>query len=368
MVTLFLVQRKKKRIINMNELYPIRSMKKIIKLATGILLVLFALWIGAGEISQRTFVNITSMKKPETIGQERHLKGIYLNSRSISVESTDRIIDDLKEHDFNAVVINVKNVSGQVTYSSQVDLAREIGAITGRLDIEKIVQKLHSRGIYAIARLTCFKDPKLAGYCCGGGAWADPDNSTAISYNVNLAREVSKLGFDEIQLDYIRYSDGPGKIGGEYSYRSRVISQFVKRVRSAIPAHVKLSVDVYGRTLWDWNSKNIDPIGQNLEYLQEHVDFTSPMIYPSHYQDPELVYDPYKLVTLALKVGNSRLDTTMRPFIQGFDRKVPKGMTLVQYIQEQLKALQESEHKGFLVWNPRSDYDSLWKAVETFNP
>lgn len=342
-------------------------MKKYIKLTIGIVLVLFALWVGAGEISQRTFVNITSIEEPQTIGQERHLKGIYLNSRSISVEKTDGIISDLIKHDFNAVVINVKNVSGEVTYSSDVSLAERIGAVTHRLDLKTIIEKLHSKGIYVIARLTCFKDPKLASYCCGGGEWADPNNSTAINYLLDLAREVSKLGFDEVQLDYIRYSDGPGKIGGDYSSRSKVISQFVEKVRAAIRPHVRLSVDVYGRTLWDWNTKNIDPIGQNLEYIQEHVDFMSPMIYPSHYQDPKLVYDPYKLVTLSLKVGNSRLDTTMRPFIQGFDRKVPSGMTLVEYIQEQLKALQESEHEGFLVWNPRSNYDALWRAVETFN-
>lgn len=341
-------------------------MRRIIQITTGIFLVLFALWVGAGEINQRTFVNIVHIQEPQTVGEERYIKGIYLNSRSISLETTDDIIADLNKHDFNAVVINVKNVSGEVTYSSQVELADRIGANTGRLDLPAIIEKLHSHSIYVIARLTVFKDPKMADYCCGGGQWAYPTSATAVNYNVKLAREVSKMGFDEVQLDYIRYSDGPGKIGGNYADRSRVIASFVERVGKAISPHVKLSVDVYGRTLWKWNARNIDPIGQNLEYLQDHVDYMSPMIYPSHYQDPGLVYNPYKLVKLALKTGNSRLSTNMRPFIQGFDRHLPAGMSLEEYIQEQLNALKESKQKGFLVWNPKSDYHALWNAVEAY--
>lgn len=341
-------------------------MKKTTKILIGILIVLSVSWFLSGEIGQRTFVNITSVQETKTVGQERPIKGIYLNSRSISVQSTDQVLREITGHEFNAVVINVKNVAGEITYSSEVPLAKKLGAVTGRLDITTIIKKFHKSGIYVIARLTCFRDPVLSSFCCGGGDWANPDNPTARQYNIAIAEEVSTLGFDELQLDYIRYSDGPGKIGGKYSRRSKVIAEFIEQLRSQVPPHVKLSADVYGRTLWDWNTKDIDPIGQNLQYIQEHVDYLSPMIYPSHYKDPSLVYDPYKLVAVALKAGRSRLEVAVRPFIQGFDHNLPSDMSLVAYIKEELQALEDNDQGGFLVWNPHSNYEPLWTAIETY--
>jgi len=46
-----------------------------------------------------------------------------------------------------------------------------------------------------------------------------------------------------------------------------------------------LSADLFGRVLWGWNEKLIDPIGQSLEDVAEYVDFISPMLYPSHYAE-----------------------------------------------------------------------------------
>ncbi|MBS3788966.1 hypothetical protein KGY79_12330 [Candidatus Bipolaricaulota bacterium] len=316
------------------------------------------------DVGQKTFVNITDPVGHETQGETRTVKGVYLHSKSISAKSAGGWAEILNSHDFNAVVINVKNVHGEVTYSSEVELASEIGATTGQLDIETIISRLHREGIYVIARLTCFKDRLLAARCCGGGEWADPESELAQKYNLKLAREVSNLGFDEIQLDYIRYPDGPGKIGGNYRHRSEVIAEFVKRVRRVIDVQVGLSADVYGRTIWNWNSKNTDPIGQNLDYLEDKVDALSPMVYPSHYNNPDLVYNPNKLVDLAVKTGKDRLSTEIRPFIQGFERAMPRGMDLVSYIQEELRALESHGDIGFLVWNPSSNYESLWRAVE----
>lgn len=324
-------------------------------------------WAGAGEVDQRTFVNLSRPGSGETQGRTRAIRGIYLHSRAIDRANTLEWIDKLKEHGLNGVVINVKNVSGEVTYDSDVMLAEELGAETGRLDLEPIVDLLHEHGIYAIARLTCFKDPLLASRCCGGGNWADPSDRTAQRYIQDLAREAAEMGFDEVQLDYVRYSDGPGKIGGDYEDRSRVIAEFVSDLRGSLPSRVKLSADVYGRTMWGWNSDNKDPVGQNLEYLDEPTDYLSPMIYPSHYTNPELVYNPGKLVEMSMRAGMERVKGEFRPFIQGFDRAMPPGINLIDYMKEELKALERVGVEGYLVWNPKSNYESLWKALETID-
>ncbi len=340
-------------------------MKKAKKLLVGSLILFTLFWVGAGEVDQRTFVNITKPGSGRTQGQTRAVRGVYLHSRAIDVKNTKNWINKLEENELNGVVINVKNVSGEVTYDSEVQLAKSMGTVTGRLDLEKIIKKLHENGIYVIARLTCFKDPVLADRCCGGGNWADPTSSVAQNYLIDLAREVADFGFDEIQLDYIRYSDGPGEIGGNYEKRSRIIANFVEEMRESLPAQVRLSADVYGRTMWNWNSENKDPIGQNLEYLDGPTDFLSPMIYPSHYTNPDLVYNPGKLIELSMETGMERVSGEFRPFIQGFERAMPSGVSLVEYIREELRALERVGVEGYLVWNPKSNYNALWRALES---
>jgi len=339
-------------------------MQKAKKLLVGSMVLFTLFWVGAGEVDQRTFVNITKPGSGKTQGQTRAVRGVYLHSRAIDVNNTQDWINKLKENELNGVVINVKNVSGEVTYDSEVQLAKSMGAVTGRLDLKEIIEKLHKNGIYVIARLTCFKDPVLAERCCGGGNWADPSSSVAQRYIIDLAREVADFGFDEIQLDYIRYSDGPGEIGGNYEARSRLIAGFVEKMRQELPSQVSLSADVYGRTMWEWNAKNIDPIGQNLSYLDGPTDFLSPMIYPSHYTDPDLVYNPGKLIELSMESGMERVSGKFRPFIQGFDRAMPSDLNLVEYIQEELRALEKVGVEGYLVWNPKSNYSALWQALE----
>lgn len=338
-------------------------MQKATRLFIGVLVFLVFFWLGAGEIDQRTFVNISKPGSGDTQGQTRAIRGVYLHSRAIDENNTKNWISKLKDHGLNGVVINVKNVSGEVTYDSDVELANELGATTDRLELKKIVNELHENGIYVIARLPCFKDPVLANHCCGGGNWASPSHQLAQSYNIDLAREVAGMGFDEIQLDYVRYSDGPGEIGGNYEDRSRVIADFVSEMKSSLPSQVKLSADVYGRTMWDWNSDNKDPVGQNLEYLDDSTDYLSPMIYPSHYTNPDLVYNPKKLIKMSMKAGMKRVSGQFRPFIQGFDRAMPAGTSVSDYIKEELEALDEVGVEGYLVWNPKSNYRPLWKAL-----
>lgn len=291
------------------------------------------------------------------------IKGIYLTSIALYNQGPQQIIEKLHQNNFNAVVINVKNNHGMLTYTSDVPLASKMNAVAPRLNLSSVLEKFHQAGIYTIARQVIFYDPQLATYLGQNSNWINPtNNEQAIQYNLNIAQEIASTRFDEIQFDYARFQD-TGGIGGDYSERSRTITSFVKRANAVLPSSISFSIDVFGRTLWEWNSKNKDPIGQNLTQLQSHVDFISPMIYPSHYVSPKFVNDPYNCVSTSLRIGNQRLSTTIRPFIQGFDREVPPRMTLLEYLKEEIQAVKETTANGFLVWNPSSDYSALWKAV-----
>ena len=291
-------------------------------------------------------------------------QGVYLTSYSLTRPGfLEEVLDKLAAHGMDTVVVNVKNMHGEVCYQSEVELAHRIGAVAPRLDLPSILGKIHSQGMYAIARQVVFYDPKLAAYLGSRESpWVFPTQEIAVSYNVALAQELAALGFDEVQLDYVRFPDGDG-IGADYSDRCAAVEAFLAQVKAGLS--VPLSVDIFGRVLWPWNARKIDPIGQHLEGMAEWVDVLSPMIYPSHYVEQELKDDPYGTVKLALEYGSSRVETPLRPFLQAFDLDVPAGMSLPEYIAAQVRAAEEAGADGYLFWNPRADYSALWRALES---
>ncbi len=305
-------------------------------------------------------------RAPATPASSPHQRiGIYLGSYNLAQESVlNEVLARAKQGLLNAVVINVKDNHGEVTYSSTVPLARQIKATTGGLNLASLLPILKQNGIYVIARQVVFDDPKLAAYLKSPQApWVVPTDERAVSYNLDIANEVAALGFNEIQFDYIRYPDGGG-LTATYSARYAAIDRFVEQAKSLLAGRVYVSADLFGRVMWSWNTKRIDPIGQSLEDMASHVDILSPMLYPSHYYEQIYKSDPYRVVKEALSTGKSRVATSFRPFLQAFDMAIPAGMSLEAYIRAQIKAAVECGADGYLFWNPSCDYRALFRALE----
>ena len=297
--------------------------------------------------------------EPSSSPQAR--RGVYLTANVAGDEALlHEILRRSLEFGFNAVVIDVKDNSGMLGYASQLPQAAQIGSVLPRYDLAQLVKLIHSKGLYFIARLVVFSDPKLAKQLGSANEWVHPSNATAVAYNLAVAQEVAAHGVDEIQFDYIRFPDD-GALGVPYPERNAAVADFLQQAQRRLADRVHLSADVFGRTLWDWNANGADPIGQVLERMSPWVDTLSPMIYPSHY---ERYYQerPYEVVKRGMSVGLER-GLTLRPFLQAFEMRLPQGMSLPQYIRAQLKALQELGIKGYLFWNPRGDYSDLWAAL-----
>ncbi|NOX44580.1 MAG: hypothetical protein GXO72_02420 [Caldiserica bacterium] len=288
--------------------------------------------------------------------------GIHLSFYALSRPGfAEAIASRLREAGFNAVVICVKDMHGTVGYDSRVPLAREIGAAVPYLELPDLIDFFREQGIYVIARQVLFYDPVLSAYLgYPEERWVYPSDGRAVEYNLAIARELEESGFDEIQFDYIRFPDD-GEIGERYPERYAAVNAFLRRAREALS--VPISIDLFGRVLWPWNREKKDPIGQCLEEMAPYVDVISPMLYPSHYVEPELKADPYRTVRLALEHGMARVEVPFRPYLQAFDMDIPPGMTLPEYILAQVRAAEEVGADGYLFWNPRSDYTSLWEAL-----
>jgi hypothetical protein len=83
------------------------------------------------------------------------------------------------------------------------------------------------------------------------------------------------------------------------------------------------------------------------------VDVVSPMLYPSHFVEPELKADPYGTVLRAMAHGKARVRAPLRPYLQAFSMAIPSGRSLPEHILAQIKAAEESGADGYLFWNPK---------------
>lgn len=291
----------------------------------------------------------------------------------------------IRESRLNALVIDIKGDNGKIPYSSAIPLAAEIGAQKPIIvrDMGKLLMDLRGQGIYTIARLVVFKDHRLASARPGlavkrhdgktwhdreDHAWTDPFQREVWDYNIALAMEAAHLGFDEIQLDYVRFPDAGGLTfsrPNNSKNRMEAIEGFLGETRRRlVPYNVFLSADIFGYVCWNQNDT---AIGQKLEGMAIHLDYLSPMLYPSSFQFGipgfrHPVEHPYEIVRRSLQHAAKRTGLPgrrFRPWLQafrdyGFDRRPFQ----TEEIRAQIRAAEDTHSNGWMLWNSRNTYTS----------
>jgi len=313
-------------------------------------------------------------------------KALYLTFYGIGDRSLrESALKLINETELNALVIDIKGDRGMITYKSSIPFASEIGAqkVIIIKDISRLLQSLRERGIYTIARIVVFKDntlgsarPDLTVRTQDGIVWrdredliwVDPSRKEVWDYNINIAIEAARVGFDEIQFDYVRFPDRKGlkfAVPNTEENRVKCISGFLMEAkRRLMPYNVFVAADIFGYASWNLNDTFI---GQKLENLLPCVDYISLMLYPSGFQfgipgyrNP--VAYPYQIVALSLKKAQERTNISavrFRPWLQAFkdyafDRRYFNGTE----IKDQIKAAEEFGSNGWMLWNPRNVYQT----------
>ena len=338
------------------------------------------------------------------------VKGIYVTSSSASLtKRVDDLIALSKRTKINAFVIDVKEDDGTLLFKMEAGEKYNPAANKRRpiKDIEKFMKKLKDNNIYTIARVVSFKDPSYAKANpdkaiitkatkkpftnSDGVIWVSPHDRNLWEYNIAVAKEAAKAGFDEIQFDYVRFpASNGGKLDKELDYRNpnneskpETIQKYLAYARQELePLGVYIAADVYGQvgSLPDDMS-----LGQHWESVSNMVDYICPMIYPSHYGKG--VYglsvpdaDPYKTVYRSTQDSlnrNYNIDTPamVRPWIQAFTAKWVKGHINYgpEQIELQVKALKDLGVDEYILWSPTNKYrieknPPVEKKAETAKP
>ena len=314
-------------------------------------------------------------------------KALYLSFYGIGDRTIrESALELLQETELNALVIDVKGDRGMIPYKSAIPLATEVGAqrIITVKDAGGLIKSLREKGVYTIARIVVFKDnllalrrPDLTVKTQGGEiwrdrenlAWVDPFQKEVWDYNIDIAIEAAQYGFDEIQFDYVRFPDAVApqcSVPNTQENRVKAISGFLMEARKRLlPYNVFLSADIFGYVCWNLNDTHI---GQTLEDLTSHVDYLSPMLYPSGFQYGIPGYripvtNPYEIVHLSLKRAQERTrlpSVRFRPWLQAFrDYAFDKRYFADKEIRDQINAGEKFGSHGWMLWNPQNIYSRV---------
>ncbi|WP_311481623.1 putative glycoside hydrolase [uncultured Anaerococcus sp.] len=327
------------------------------------------------------------------------VKGLYFNSDLINDPDVyARIVGLIENSNLNAVVIDVKDVKGNVTLNFETDNEDIKYANIKLTDARSLIDDLHSRGIYVIGKITTFKDsvitklhPEWGFTMDDGSLWVNDLGEVFVNpflkevqdYNIEIGELAAEAGFDEIQYDYVRFAEGFENFGDNFSYsrgefehkqmeegdkREAAITGFVRKARESLAAYgVPISVDVFGYALYEGGASGI---GQDFSEISNEADIMCSMIYPSHWgayafdiEKPDL--EPYELVKRYLEEEQSifsQLDykPLSRPWIQDFTASWLGDGNWMDYdadaVQDQIDAIYDSGQKEYLIWNSNSTY------------
>jgi hypothetical protein len=323
--------------------------------------------------------------QPRPLPQE--VRGVHVTMALAGIPGKLDQYIAMKRYGLNALELDVKDENGDVGWPVNVPLARRVGAAKRYYDPEQAVAKAHAAGLYLIGRVVTFEDPILSAGApelairrldgsrwlnSGGLGWTNEFDKRVWKYNVDIAAQAARLGFDEIQFDYVRFpSDGdlseiryPGVHTQPMGW---TIPMFLKYARSRLhPLGVRLSVDVFGLAA----TRDLG-IAQFPRRIAPFVDTIYPMVYPSHYVSGEyniINPDSRPGTTVAYSLRDFREKLTGRktmliPWLQDFSLR--RAYTLAD-VQDQIQAARLEHVHGFMLWNAAGVYTVKALATKPF--
>ncbi|MES2023616.1 MAG: putative glycoside hydrolase [Patescibacteria group bacterium] len=350
------------------------------------------------KVNPEDAVVVTHIDTPSPV------KAVYMSSWVAgNLSFRNKIFDMIKRTELNAVVIDVKDSTGHISFSVSNPELIKMGSVEKRVkDIKSFIDELHKNNIYVIGRIATFQDPYFAKKYSEFAVkkrsdktalWADDKCKRAIrrhqeklctywldagtkevwDYVVAIGHEAYMDGFDELNFDYIRYpADGDlkdiyypvsnGKIRAEVmkSFFTYLHDSFAG-VNNEVTLRPKISADIFGLATTEDNDLGI---GQMLIPVSTYFDYVAPMDYPSHFASDTYGYKnpatkPYEIVNFSMKKAVERLKTAgidslkLRPWLQDFNLG---AQYTPEMVRAQIKAVDDAGLNSWMLWDPENTY------------
>jgi hypothetical protein len=320
------------------------------------------------------------------------VRGLYVFRFAANPRRMKKLLAIADSTEINAFVIDVKDEFGLNFNPTDPLLKKNAGTQSKATHLAEVVDTIRAHGILPIARIVVFKDSVTARnnpdhtirkadgspwHDKKGQTWVNPYANAIWEYNFRVAEEAIKMGFGEIQFDYIRFPEPyrslPPQVFPEQKGRTKpqVLAEFLSTARERFAKlGVRTTADIFGLVTTVGGALEV---GQKWEPISQSVDAVLPMVYPSHYppgsfQLPHPNADPYDVIHIAISRARERDEKLgikgehVRPWLQAFSIGLPKYGA--HEIEEQKRAVYDSGYDGWILWEPGTRYDKFIPAFE----
>ena len=218
-----------------------------------------------------------------------------------------------------------------------------------------------------------------------GEYWPSPFNKTVWQYKVDLAVEaVERMGFHEIQFDYVRFPDSTWRYenAGTIDFRNtfgetkaQAIQRFLMYATDILHEHgAYVSTDVYGESAYTY----VTAYGQYWPAISNVVDVISGMPYPDHFapsgrwrpwEHPyETLYSWGKNVMV--RQSETATPAVVRTWIQAYNAtREPYTTYGPSEVSAQIRALRDAGCTGgYMTWNASASVDKYAQLIPAFAP
>ena len=322
------------------------------------------------------------------------VRGLYLNRWVTQSPRRMRTMIAMADStEINALVLDLKDEFG-LNYASNDTLVRRNAGNAGTIpNLRALIDTMAAHGIVTIARLVVFKDsvaarvnPQHTIRTAEGTAWRDKEGLTWVNpydpvireYNIRVAEEMARLGFDEIQFDYIRFPEPyrslPPQVFPDANGISKpqALAQFLREACPRIHAlGARCTADIFGLVT---SVNGALEIGQHWETLAPITDVLLPMVYPSHYprgafgiERPNA--EPRRVIYEAIAKARSRNEKLgitnpehVRAWLQAFTLGDPAYGP--EEILAQKQGVYDAGYDGWILWHPGSRYEPFLPGLE----
>lgn len=359
---------------------------------------------GGGEAIKLDFYPNEKPKFKDNVMPDS-IYALYLSSSKTIIENIDDYIEFAKDTKINAFVIDIKD--NQVP-AYPAETFRELSptnyekAINSYESYKEAIEKVKKAGFYVIGRITVFKDSYYVKdnsnsaiidkntnkpYLHNGSYWPSAYDRDVWYFNVTLAKEsVEKLGFNEINFDYVRFPDRMNSIKDKIDLKNiynedkvEAIQRFVQYAKDSLHSiNTYISIDVFGEST---NSTYTTAYGQYWPAISNEADVICGMPYPDHfaagsYGIPKPWNNPYLLMKYWGSYANDRQQEIPTPaiartWIQAYDVMKYVDSNGISYnakeVEEEIRGLYESGlNGGYITWLSNSSLAKYNKQKEAF--
>lgn len=322
------------------------------------------------------------------------VRALYVNRfASQSAARMRHLVAVADSTEINALVIDMKDEFGLNYASENPTFAQNAGAMGKLRNVRALVDTLRAHGILPIARLVVFKDsvtarvhPEWTIRRADGGVWRDhkglawvnPYHRELWDYNIGVAEELVRMGFGEVQFDYIRFPEPYRSLPPQVFPDDRgqkkpdAIAEFLRTAHTRLgKLGARTTADIFGLVA---TVNGPLEVGQWWEKVAPATDVLLPMVYPSHYPPgsfgvPRPNADPYRVVNVALSRARER-DAALgiagrehvRPWLQAFSLGKPDYTA--EEVRRQKQAVYDAGYDGWVLWHPGSKFEPYEAALE----